>query len=153
MAREGLDPLPHWAPPSESALGSPDRFRKYPLTFLTPSGRFFLNSTFADIPALQVQEGGAPVLEIHPKDALPRAIDSGDLVEVRNDRGVCFFSARVTEDVAPGTVASSGMWWGRDRPGWTAPNATTSSRLSDLGRGSTFNTNLVEVTRILEERR
>jgi anaerobic selenocysteine-containing dehydrogenase len=153
MARDGLDPLPNWTPPSESALGSPDRHKKYPLTFLTPSARFFLNSTFADLSPLRASEGGEPVLEIHPDDAAPRAINSGDLVQVGNDRGVCFLYARVTRDIHQGTVASSGMWWGRDRPGWTAPNATTSCRLSDLGRGSTFNTNLVEVARIMEEGR
>jgi anaerobic selenocysteine-containing dehydrogenase len=77
------------------------------------------------------------------------------MVEARNDRGACFLFARVTEDVSRGTVSSAGMWWGDERPGWTAPNATTSCRLSDLGRGSTFNTNLVEVTRVglTEERR
>lgn len=153
MAQNGLDPLPRWVPPSESAMGSPDLHSKFPLMLLTPSGRSFMNSTFADVPALRAREGGRPVLEIHPADAARRGVGPGDLVEVRNDRGVCFLYACVTEDVPPGTVASSGMWWSQDRPGWGTPNATTSCRLSDLGRGSTFNTNLVEVTRISEERR
>ncbi len=152
MARDGLDPLPAYVAPLESRDGSPELARRFPLAFVTPSAEHFLNSTFAHLRGAVEREGSEPRLEIHPADAAPRGIASGDLVRVRNDRGACLLRAAVGDGVPPGTVLAATMWWRADSPQGTTPNATTCARFADLGRGSTYNTNLVEVERVEEVR-
>ena len=60
----------------------------------------------------------APELWIHPIDAEARALQTGQPIEVYNERGAFDASARVTEDVLPGVV------WMRD--GWPGLNVLTS---------------------------
>jgi len=72
-------------------------------------------------------------------------------VRVRNDRGACLLHAEVSRDVPPGTVLSQTMWWRTHFPDGATPNATTCGRVADMGRGSAYNTNLVEVERVEEK--
>jgi anaerobic selenocysteine-containing dehydrogenase len=48
LARQGLDPLPTFTPPRESAASNPDLAQRYPLALLTPPARNALKSTFAN---------------------------------------------------------------------------------------------------------
>lgn len=84
-------------------------------------------------------------MTIHPGDAGPRGIREGALVEVSNDRGSCVLRARVSEDIRPGVVMATGQWWDRYYPRGGNANHTTPDFLADMGGGSAFNTNLVEV--------
>ena len=86
LAREGHDPLPTFVPPRESVASNPALAKRYPLAFISPPARNFLNSSFANLPAF-VAEEKTPRLEIHPDDAQPRAIATGDRVRIFNDRG------------------------------------------------------------------
>jgi anaerobic selenocysteine-containing dehydrogenase len=45
--------------------------------------------------------------------------------------------------VKPGVAWSPSLWWQRDSPGGNV-NMLTSDRVSDMGGGSTFHTNLVQ---------
>lgn len=90
---------------------------------------------------------GKPTLKIHPSDGRARQIRSGDAVRVLNDHGDCKFHAEVTEDTRPGVVVAEGLWWAKHMPGGRNVNALISTRLTDLGGGSTFQCNLVEVAR------
>jgi ferredoxin-nitrate reductase len=52
-----------------------------------------------------------PFIEVHPRDAKGLAIAEGDWLEVRSRRGMARFPARITKNIAPGTVFVP-MHWG-----------------------------------------
>jgi len=57
-------------------LTDPARAARYPLAFISPPARNFLNSSFANLPSF-VAEERSPRLLIHPDDAAPRRIVDG----------------------------------------------------------------------------
>jgi len=95
---------------------------------------------------------GEPSIKIHPADASARNIANGDRVLVRNDQGECQFYADVTEDTRSGVVVTEGLWWAKHMPGGHNVNTLVSIRLTDLGAGSTFQCNLVEVSKAVDSR-
>jgi molybdopterin guanine dinucleotide-containing S/N-oxide reductase-like protein len=147
LAALGIDPLATYIPPHEDPLTCLDLAAKYPLQLLTPPDPSFLNSTFANIAALR-QKAGEPTVIVHPDDAASRGIADGAKVRVFNDRGSFQAKAVVGEDVRVGVVVSQSIWWNKHSANGVNCNATTSSRLTDLGAGATFFDNLVEVARV-----
>jgi anaerobic selenocysteine-containing dehydrogenase len=141
MQAHGHDPLPCYIPPRESRERTPDLYRLFPLHFLTSSAHAALNSNYAQ----HVGTADPVCLHIHPEDARPRGIRSGELVTVYNLRGQCRLVARVDDGVKPGVVACPGLWWDRQYPAGANPNHTTPDFTGDIGGGSAFNSNLVEV--------
>jgi anaerobic selenocysteine-containing dehydrogenase len=148
LAEAGMDPLPHWVPDVESREARPERARKYPLQLVSAASHYFLNSTFGSVPSLR-RHHGDPALEIHPDDAGPRCIRSGDWVEIANDRGAFLAKARVGDTVAPGAVFSPTVWWSQFSPDGRGANHTTSDELADYAGGATFHGNLVEVSLVM----
>lgn len=146
MERAGLDPLPAYVPPQESRDATPELARKFPLYFLTPAARAALNSNYAQH-ARNKHGNHGPELLIHPDDAGARKIHAGDSVRVFNHRGACHLRAEVTAAVRPGVVASHGLAWDHQYPGDSNANHTTPDFTGDIGGGSAFNSNLVEVER------
>ena len=144
LAAQGHDPLPTFVPPRESVASNPELARRFPLAFLSPPARNFLNSSFANLPRF-IAEEGAPRLDIHPDDAAARAIATGDQVRIRNDRGSFTATACVTDRVRPGVVVSPSIWWKKLAPHGANANAVTSQALTDFGRAATFYDCLVEV--------
>jgi len=144
LAAQGQDPLPAYIPPRESAASNPDLAERYPLGFISPPARNFLNSSFANLPVF-VDEEKTPHVDIHPDDAAARGIATGDSVRVFNDRGSLLASARVTDRARPGVVVAPSVWWRKLAPGGENANAVTSQALTDLGRAATFYDCLVEV--------
>ncbi|ODT35051.1 MAG: molybdopterin oxidoreductase [Lautropia sp. SCN 70-15] len=144
LADQGLDPLPDWVPPWESAISNPGLAARYPLALISPPARTFLNSTFVNIPGLQAQ-AKEPAVEIHPDDAAARGVAHGDMVEVFNDRGRFLARASVSDRARPGVPVAWGVWWHKLTQGGRNVNAVTSQALTDLGRGPTFYDCLVEL--------
>jgi anaerobic selenocysteine-containing dehydrogenase len=144
MAAEGFDPLPAYTPPAESCEGDADLASRYPLQLISPPSPHFLNSTFVNVDSLR-RAAQHPELEIHPADASERDIQLGDTVRVFNDRGSFDAVAVVGETVRPGVVVAPGVWWNKLSGDGANANATTSTRLTDMGGGATFFDNLVEV--------
>jgi anaerobic selenocysteine-containing dehydrogenase len=145
MREQGEDPLPAVVLPRESWLTDPARATRYPLAFISPPARNFLNSSFANLPAFLAEER-SPRLLIHPDDAAPRGIDPGTRVRVHNDRGAFLADAEVTDRARPGVVVAPSIWWRKLAPGGENANAVTSQALTDLGRAATFYDCLVEVS-------
>src|SRR5216683_7404449 len=144
-AARGYDPIPGWEPEVESRTGEgPSAPAAARLPLLCPAAHHFVSSTFGNQERMIIKEG-APTLRIHPSDALPRGIRSGQLVRVSNERGWCRLVAEVTEGVRPGVLATTTVWWPKFSPDQRNINWTTSDRLADLNGGSTFYTNLVTV--------
>ena len=85
---------------------------------------------------------------MHPDDAGPRGIDTGDDIRVFNALGEMHIKARLTNLVRPGLVAMpKGVWRRHTANGFTT-NALTPDTLSDLGGGACFNDARVQVARI-----
>jgi len=142
----GHDPLPDFVPPRESTMSNPALAQRYPLAFLSPPARNFLNSSFANLPQFVADEG-APRIDLNPADAAARAIVDGDKVRVHNDRGSFEALARVTDRARPGVAVAPSIWWQKLSPDGRNANAGTSQALTDLGQGATFYDCLVEVAR------
>jgi anaerobic selenocysteine-containing dehydrogenase len=144
MARDGLDPVPTYIPPYESAASNPELARKYPLAMISPPARNFLNSTFVNVQSLRATEG-EPHLDIHPNDAARRGIAHGDMARIFNDRGSFVARARVTDKAREGLVVGLSIWWKKLSSDGKNANEVTSQRLTDMGRAPTFYDTLVQV--------
>jgi anaerobic selenocysteine-containing dehydrogenase len=144
MAAAGLDPLPGYTPPAESVETNAELAKRFPLQLISPPSPHFLNSTFVNIDSLR-RAAHQPELEIHTDDAAARQILGGSTVRVFNDRGSFEAVAVVGDSVRPGVVVAPGIWWHKFAGDRANANATTSSRLTDMGGGATFFDNLVEV--------
>jgi anaerobic selenocysteine-containing dehydrogenase len=142
----GLDPLPVYTPPRESALSAPQLAKDYPLAFISPPARNFLNSSFANL-EFALKEAREPYLDIHPADAAARAIAEGEVVRIRNARGAFTAKARVSERVRPGVVAALSVWWKKLSPDGRNANEVTSQAIADMGGAATYYDCLVEVER------
>ena len=142
----GLDPLPAYVAPRESAQSAPQLAKKYPLAFISPPARNFLNSSFANLP-FALKEAGEPFLDIHPADAAPRGIADGDQVRIYNGRGSFVTKARVSDRVRRGVVAALSVWWKKLSPDGRNANEVTSQAFADMGGSATFYDCLVEIER------
>ncbi len=142
--RDGYDPLPTYVPPSESVEGNPGLASQYPINLLSPAAHHFLNSSFANVESLQKGER-EPRIWISTADARERGVADGDWLRVFNGRGEVKLRAVVGDNVRRGVAWSPSLWWHRDSPDERNVNALTSDRLTDMGGGSTFHTNLVQI--------
>ena len=139
-----MDPLPFFNPPAESAVSNPQLAQRFPLAFLSPPARNFLNSSFANLKRFRDLEG-EPRLEMHPADAAARGIGNGQRVRIFNDRGSIACKAVVGERARPGVVNGLGVWWRKLAPDGKNGNELTHQRLTDIGRAPSFYDCLVEV--------
>jgi anaerobic selenocysteine-containing dehydrogenase len=145
LEQRGMDPLPFFNPPAEvadEALAA-----RYPLAFLSPPARHFLNSTFANLARFREFER-EPHLDMHPEDAAARGIRDGDRVRVFNGRGSYALKARINGKPRRGVVVAPSVWWKKHAPDGHNANNLTSQRTSDLGGGATFYDCRVQVERI-----
>ena len=142
LEKQGIDPLPFYNPPAEVADEA--LAERYPLAFLSPPARHFLNSTFANLARFREFER-EPHLDMHPQDAAARGIHDGDRVRVFNARGEYFLRARVNGKPRCGVVVAPSVWWKKHAPDGRNANNVTSQRVADLGGGATFYDCRVEV--------
>jgi anaerobic selenocysteine-containing dehydrogenase len=108
-----------------------------------------MNSTFANLPGHQRMESPGLVM-MHAVDAGARQINEADWVEIYNARGKIRLRAHINGSVPAGVVAAS-LNWNKLSTGGNNVNALTSERLTDLGRGATFYSTLVEVRKLSPE--
>jgi len=144
LVQMGFDPLPTYIPPYESVERDPELVLQWPLTLISSPAHQFLNSTFVNVDKLR-RSVGHPECIVHPDDAAPRSIRTGDQVEIRNGRGAFRAAARVDDGIRPGVVWAPSVWWTKLAPDGHNANETTSQRETDLGGGATFYDNQVEV--------
>ncbi len=145
LARRGFPALPTWTPLREG----PERaelLARFPLQCIVPPNRFFLNSSFSQSERLRRRQG-TPTVLLAPADADARGIRDGDAVRVQSARGAARFTAAVTEGTRAGVVVVEGIWWHRFHPGGRGVNMLTDDRVTDMGGGPAFHSNLVEVSR------
>jgi anaerobic selenocysteine-containing dehydrogenase len=134
-----------YEPPVESRLGDSGLSSRFPLEMISPKNDDSMNSTFGYRPDNDRQTA---VLKLHPADAGPRAIATGDAVRIFNDRGQCILPVEVSETIARGVVSVPSTRWPKLAPDGNTVNMLTSQRLTDKGGGPTFYSCLVQVERI-----
>jgi anaerobic selenocysteine-containing dehydrogenase len=144
LAAAGLDPVAVFTAPTESR--HTEQARQYPLELLSRKHDNFLNTTFCNLPGHQKMERQFE-LQMNSVDANVRGIGDGDILRVHNGRGELRLRARV-DDSVPAGVVSAYLDWARSAPGGKNINALTSDRLTDIGRGATFYSALVEVEKV-----
>ena len=123
------------------AFHAADSAESYPLTLISPSVPQTISSTFG-----QLRPGPVP-LEMHPRDAAARGLDTGDKPRVRvfNDYGEVRCRLRLNPDLKPGvTLLPKGAWFRSIESGNNAC-ALAPDTLSDVGAGACFNDARVEV--------
>ncbi|GAM09009.1 putative oxidoreductase YoaE [Geobacter sp. OR-1] len=130
-------PLPRFIPPHAST-------DPYPFWLMTAPAFYALNSSFYERPDLRNKLAGMRIT-INPQDAADRALDADSVVTVWNSRGEVDFILGVSENVPCGIAVTEGAWWIEHAPGNRTVNALTSQRLTDMGRGSTFYDNKVNI--------
>ena len=145
LQKQGVDPLPFYNPPVEVA--DEELAERYPLAFLSPPARHFLNSSFANLARFREFEL-EPHLDMHAQDAAARGIQDGDLVRVYNARGSYTLRARINGKPRLGVVVAPSVWWKKYSPDGRNANNVTSQRTTDLGGGATFYDCRVEVERV-----
>lgn len=147
LADLGLDPLPNWTPAREGLHGDPALRARFPLSCITSKRhQRFLNSSYQKLEAHTGPEG-EPRLEISAADAAARGIADGDRVRVWNDRGAMELAATICDRVRPQLV-SVPFGWPLESAGGVSCNTLTSDVSTDLGGGTSFHDNLVEVERL-----
>ncbi|WP_181784157.1 molybdopterin-dependent oxidoreductase, partial [Pseudonocardia pini] len=98
---------PVWFPPTEA----PDDRHPLWLVANQPATRLHSQLDFG-AHSLAHKVRGREVVRIHPADAGPRGIATGDLVRLFNDRGACLAAAAVTDEVREGVVQlPTGAWF------------------------------------------
>ena len=106
--------IPKWVEPFESLNHA--IAQKYPFHLISPHPRWRTHSIFNNIPWLR--ETYEQEVTINGSDARKLGIQTGDTVEVWNDRGKCVVPAYVTERLLPGVlVLFEGAWMDPDKDG------------------------------------
>ncbi len=146
LKEAGLHPVAEFVELLESKKESPELYKKYPLYFLSMSTKNFINGQMSQIEHVRGLFGEFYAF-MNSEDMKARGIKENDKVVVKNDRGQCELVAKAADEkVRPGIVLAYSNAW-QKYTGGNNVNATTPDRLSDIGGGSTFHTNLVEVVK------
>ena len=114
----------------------------FPLALISPASGKMISSTFGETncPTL--------LLDIHPEDAAPRGIDSGDPVKVHNTLGAVECIANVSDRIREGVVSMpKGAWQKASRNGATSV-ALCPDHVNIVGGAACFNDARVEVERV-----
>jgi anaerobic selenocysteine-containing dehydrogenase len=147
MLQAGLEPLAGYTPAYETTERETPLAQEYPLALIAAADHYFINSTFANVPA-QLKRAGPPTIRIHPEDAASRRLETGDSVRVFNDRGSFVAVAEITDHIRKGVVGSAKGRWPRHVAGGATVNATVDDRHSDMGAGAVYHDNRVEVEKV-----
>ncbi|MBT0663491.1 molybdopterin oxidoreductase family protein [Geobacter pelophilus] len=131
------NPLPHYLPPH--AAEDPGQF-----WLMTAPAFYGLNSSFFEREELRSKQGGMRII-INPQDAADLGISDGSVVTAWNSYGEVDFILGLSEKVPSSIAVTEGAWWIAHSPGRRTVNALTSQRLTDMGRGSTFYDNRVDI--------
>jgi anaerobic selenocysteine-containing dehydrogenase len=107
LAKYGYDALPVYVEPLEGPISTPGLARQFPLVFNSGARiQSDFRSQHHNIPGLLKMQG-QPLVTLHPRDAAPRGIRTGDRVLVVSTRGKVPYTAWVTEDIVPGVVEAN----------------------------------------------
>ena len=150
----GYDPLPVYTEPEEGPLSRPELQDKYPLVFTSGSrSRWSFHTQYVGLKAMLKARPG-PVVMINAQDAHERGIVQGDMVRISSGRGSAVMRARVTEDMAKGTVDANHACGGPLGPeAWTDNNVnalTDMDQCDPISGFPVYKSLLCEVEKVAE---
>ncbi len=126
---------------------NPELARRYPLAFISPPARNFLNSSFANLPAF-VAEEKTPKLDLQSGRCRGARVGSEATSCASATTAAALPPRCASRDRArPGVAVAPSIWWQKLAPDGCNANAVTSQALTDMGRAATFYDCLVEVER------
>jgi anaerobic selenocysteine-containing dehydrogenase len=116
----------------------------FPLALISPASDKTISSTLGEL-----RQSLAHVY-LHPDDAVPRGIETGDHVRIISERGEVHCFATVGDGIAPGTVSLPKGLWRRSTFNQATATALSPDTLTDLGGGACFNDARVEIQKMVE---
>ena len=125
--------------PNLYAYREPAAAAGFPLALISPATDRTVNSLLGELRTDEAE------LQLHPDDARPRGIASGDGVRVFNALGEVRCRARLSERIRPGVVSLPKGAWRRSFRSGTSATALVADELSEIGGGACFNDARVEV--------
>jgi len=131
------EPYPRYLPTHEEA-------GTYPLRLMTAPTLYGLNASFNERDDLRENQV-CMKLKMNAGDAAARGLADGELAVAWNDLGEVAFHLEISDGVPAGVAVAEGVWWIEFAPGQRTVNALVSQRLTDLGNGSTFYDNRIDV--------
>ncbi len=134
----GVNPLPSYDGLVE---GKEEHKSRFPIALLSPNTQNRIHSQFGNLSVI-MQFAPNPFLVVNVSDAIERGIDDGDLVRAYNDRGELRVRAQLDFGIRKGCAAYYNGWWLSE--GGT-PNLLSKGRETDMGHGSAFHDNLIEI--------
>jgi len=133
--------------PEAEGLANEAVASRFPLQVISAATHYFIGASFQHVPRLQ-EMLSRPTIEISPRDAGARGIETGDWCRLYNDRGESFGYAHVVDGLLPGVVGAPKQLQGSRMKNGINVNALTSQREADMGRGPVFYSTLAEVEKV-----
>lgn len=137
----GVSELPGYEPLEEGQKG---KNSKFPLSLMSPNSKNRIHSQFGNLEVIKALDP-TPVVVISPTDALKRCITDGEKVRVFNQRGELFIKAKFDFSLRPGSVVITNGYWNTEGAN---PNILSKGRETDMGHGSAFHDNMVELEKV-----
>ena len=116
----------------------------YPLSLMSPNTKNRIHSQFGNLASIRILDP-EPILWMSPKDARKRQIGQGDRVKVFNNRGVVNIKVGFDYSIRPGNVVMVNGYWNSEGG---SPNLLSKGRETDMGHGTAFHDNMVEVEKL-----
>lgn len=117
---------------------------KYPLSLMSPNSKNRIHSQFGMLEVIKALDP-IPLMKLSPTDAVKRGISDGDKVRVFNDRGELIIEAKFDFSLRPGSVVITNGYWNTEGAN---PNMLSKGRETDMGYGSAFHDNMVELEKV-----
>jgi len=115
----------------------------YPLTLISPATEKTISSTLGELRTRVAS------VHMHPDDARPRGLSTGDTVRIFNTLGEVHCPVAVNADMRRGTVGLPKGLWRMSTLNGSTSNALVADDLTDIGGGAVFNDARVQVARIV----
>jgi len=132
-----LNPLPVFTETKESIHTTNN---KYPLFLMTPNSKDSIHSQFINLKTIR-EINPEPVLLINPKDAQKRKIKHNNMLKIYNSRGYFYAKANIDLSIKEACVSIINGWQSAE----AAINNCSMARETDMGFGSAFHDNAVEI--------
>ena len=136
-----VNPLPTYEKVVEGISSS---IPEYPLVLMSPNTKNRIHSQFGNLSIIKAISG-EPVLYMNPYDANERKIKDGDLIKVYNERGKVIIKVELTYSIRVGCVVIPNGGW---KTIGGEVNVLSKGRETDMGHGSAFHDNMVQVVKI-----
>lgn len=121
--------------------GQKNNTSEFPLSLMSPNTKNRIHSQFGNLQSIKLLDP-KPVLSMSSKDARVRNINDEDLVKVWNERGKIVIQVKIDNSLRPGNVVMVNGYWNQEGG---SPNLLSKGRETDMGHGTAFHDNMVEV--------